>query len=113
MLLIVQAVLGWGSHPFFKATVAPAGTPPEMPHRCDGVTCSIKERPYNRERLSSNEFGVTYPRTRCTQSGAVIWVRPQAKLTRVFSIGTRSSNLLMSSITRMCDRDAAANVQAR
>jgi hypothetical protein len=43
----------------------------------------------------------------------VIWVRPQAKLTRVFSIGTRSSNLLMSSITRMCDRDAAANVQAR
>jgi hypothetical protein len=66
-----------GSQPFFSATVTWAGTPPDTPHRWDGVTSSIRDKAYSRAACGSTELGVTNCLSRAIWSSGVVVVSPQ------------------------------------
>ena len=54
-----------------------AGTPPETPHRWDGVTSRISDKAYSRAALVSSELGVTSCLSRAIWSSGVVVVSPQ------------------------------------
>ena len=66
-----------GSHPFFRATLTWAGTPPETPHRWDGVTSRISDKAYSRAAPVSSELDVTSCLSRAIWSSGVVVVSPQ------------------------------------
>jgi hypothetical protein len=78
MLLICQSVpaLFRGSHPFFRATVACSGTPPDTPQRCDGVTFSISRNASLRSAFVRSRLGPASWRSSAIWSVGMVVVRP-------------------------------------
>src|SRR5690348_8111654 len=83
-----------GSQPFFSATVTWAGTPPDTPHRWDGVTSSISDKAYSRaargqlpeQAIWSSGVVVVSPQPgqanpgQTTHDDGAVWVRPALAL---------------------------------